>query len=637
HNKDGEMIAAFAVATDITEQKLAELALRESEIHLKEQNDEYLSLNEEYITLNEELTLSNSHIQKINTKLKKAIEKVENSEKKTQKHLRELENANVEISELLQAAKDVLEFDDFNKTSQKLFNACKRITGAQSGFISLLNESNNKEDIVYDDCNSKNQISSRDAHQQYARLNKVVYKKKETIYYNCFDDQTQCKNNEQIYHPIKNVLLSPLLINKKVKGILGLTNKPGDFTNRDKNLVAAFTEFAALALHNTRTKNELISAKEHAEESDRLKSSFLANMSHEIRTPMNGIIGFAEMLTEANLSESKQRHFIDIINDGCKQLLRIVNDIISISKIETGQIDIAETPVAINDILLEVYAFYQPVANRKKIQLFYGSTIGDEESITLTDPTKIRQILDNLVSNAIKYTHEGYIKLSCERNTNNEFIIIVEDTGVGIDVAMHEKIFERFRQADSSGVQNEGTGLGLSISKAYSEALGGRIWIEPGEHRGSIFKFTVPYKGGNFTKEIEHEITPEYSINTNNNKHTILVVEDEEINYLYLEELLTIEHLSILHARTGFEAIELCDTIPDIVLVLMDIKLPGMNGLDATREIRKTHHDLPIIAQTAYAMENDKKSALRAGCDDFISKPIKTNLLIDIINKHLSE
>ena len=389
--------------------------------------------------------------------------------------------------------------------------------------------------------------------------------------------------------------------------------------------------FARDVTERKKYEAELEKAIEKAEESDRLKSAFLANMSHEIRTPLNGILGFADMLKNRELSETKRNHFIEIIQEGGQHLLQIVNDIIDISKIEARQIRINETENNINDLLIELFAFYEPIARKNNINLYFQKNLTDSQAKVYTDFVKLKQILQNLLSNAVKFTHEGYIKFGYTlRGKFLEFF--VEDTGIGIDGNLHDCIFERFRQGDNSPSREYGgTGLGLSIAKAYIQEMGGNIWLSSKPENGTTFYFTIPYKPA---RGKEKPGITRKKDDAGTARLTILVVEDDDVNYLYLEEILTNIKARVLHAKNASEAIEICSNNNAINIVLMDIKLPDMNGYKATHDIKKINPELPVIAQTAYALEGDREKALECGCNEYIAKPIKKDQLVELILKY---
>jgi PAS domain S-box-containing protein len=379
---------------------------------------------------------------------------------------------------------------------------------------------------------------------------------------------------------------------------------------------------------------ELEKAKEKAEESDRLKSSFLANMSHEIRTPMNGIIGFSNMLNKPKLTDERKQQYIQIINDMSRQLLHLIDDIIDISLIETGQTIIRRTEVNINDLLLKLFTAYQPIAARNNLNIYLKKGLPDEKAVVTCDGVKLRQVLDNLLTNAFKFSHEGYVEFGYFLH-DKKIVFFIRDTGIGIAPHMQKTVFERFVQAESGDTKlYGGTGLGLAISKAFIEKMKGKIWLESELGKGSTFYISLPYDKSD---SVDKLITKEISMENCNQKPVILIVEDDEINYLYFEELLINKPFTILHAKSGREAVELCRKDDSIDLVLMDIKLPDLNGLDAMKQIKKFRDSLPILAQTAYALAGDKELAIEAGFDNYISKPIDELELFDLIKKYIPD
>lgn len=379
-----------------------------------------------------------------------------------------------------------------------------------------------------------------------------------------------------------------------------------------------------------KTERELITAKEKAEESDKLKSAFLTNMSHEIRTPMNSIIGFSSLFVKEDLNEKKRKIYASTIIKSGHQLLNLVNDILDISLIETGKLELNFEDIVVNDILLELYNTYSIQHNDKNISFYMYKGLKDAESTILTDSTRLVQVLSNLLNNAFKFTPKGHIKFGYTlKDKNLQFF--VEDTGIGISAELHHKIFEQFRQAELGLTrQYGGTGLGLAISKNLVNLLGGDIWIKSQKKKGSTFYFTIPYKKSKTQiKKIESP-----SLNKENKEYIILVVEDEASNFLFLDEILAHKNISLIHAKDGLEAVEICKSNKRIDLVLMDIKMPKMNGYEATGIIKKENPSLPILAQTAYAMKEDEVKALEAGCDGYISKPIEEEKLLILIEKH---
>lgn len=400
-----------------------------------------------------------------------------------------------------------------------------------------------------------------------------------------------------------------------------------------------------------KAEQELIAAKEKAEESDRLKSAFLANMSHEIRTPMNGILGFAELLKEPGLTGEEQQKFIGIIEKSGDRMLNIINDIISIAKIESGQLEVSVSDTNINEQIEFIYNFFKPEADKKGLQLSFNTSLSNDDTIIKTDREKFYAILTNLVKNAIKFTDKGSIEFgynlktvtepgSIEPHRSAEVEFYVKDTGIGIATQKQKAIFERFIQADiQDKMARQGAGLGLSIAKAYVELLGGKIWLESELGVGSVFYFTFPFNIDIKEKTKTHpdvlSANEEKKIDAESAGLKILIVEDDENSGDYLSVIIKPVSKEILLAKSGIEAVEACRKNPDIDLVLMDIQMPNMNGYEATRQIREFNQKAVFIAQTAYALAGDKEKALEAGCNDYISKPIKKDELLALIQKYL--
>jgi PAS domain S-box-containing protein len=384
--------------------------------------------------------------------------------------------------------------------------------------------------------------------------------------------------------------------------------------------------------YRVRIEEQLKQALVKAEESDRLKSAFLANMSHEIRTPMNGIIGFLDLMDTDEMPREERKEYMSIIRSSSNQLLNIVNDIVDISKIEAGQVTIRNSPVDLPKLFEDLRMQYRPALDDKKLSLELECFLEDDEKTIISDHTKLRQILSNLISNSIKFTESGGIKIQC-RKTGLNIEFSVEDSGYGIPPEMHKRVFERFIQAESglSRLQ-EGTGLGLSICKAYVEKLGGRIWLKSVPGEGSVFYFTIP-----FVVDPDPEVKrPAEPIKDENSEGLILIVEDEIYNFLFVEQILQNRGLRVLHAENGTIALEMLSKHRDIELVLMDIRLPGMDGYETTRRIKEKMPHLPVVALTALALSGDREKAIQAGCDDYLKKPVLREELLNVVDRVFS-
>jgi signal transduction histidine kinase/ActR/RegA family two-component response regulator len=390
---------------------------------------------------------------------------------------------------------------------------------------------------------------------------------------------------------------------------------------------------------NERTK-ELVKAKEKAQESDRLKSAFLANMSHEIRTPMNGILGFAQLIKHVRLNDDERNEYIEIIENSGARMLNIINDIMDISKIEAGLITTKITNTDVNSQIKYIHSFFIPESIEKGISLSYNNTLPDSEAFIETDSEKLYAILANLVKNAIKFCEAGSIALGYEKK-GGKLEFFVRDTGIGIPANRLEAIFERFVQADLEDKRaSQGAGLGLSIAKAYIDILGGEIWVESMEGVGTTFYFTLPYINGNIS---DIQINTGGKVTTKNLKQIpqnkkikVLIAEDDEVSEQLLKIILHDWCSQILIAGTGKEAIEAFSQQPDIDLIFMDLQMPEMSGLEATRQIRKINKSVIIIAQTAFGMSGDREKAIAAGCNDYISKPLKNDDVIALVVKYFN-
>lgn len=389
-------------------------------------------------------------------------------------------------------------------------------------------------------------------------------------------------------------------------------------------------------------KRELQSSKEKAEMSDSLKSAFLANMSHEIRTPLNAIVGFSHLIAESDDAEERKTYY-NIVNANNERLLQLINEILDLSKIESGTIEFSFGPASLHNLCREVHdahIFRTP----QGVSLVYESS--DESLMIETDKNRVFQVISNLIGNAVKFTKEGSISYGYKL-VDNQIVFHVTDTGTGIEPEKVGRVFERFAKLNNHA---QGTGLGLSICKSIVERLGGKISVNSEFGKGTTFTFTLPYTianpanvdsskkengEGNIAGIASAGKTADSSVDSSaNTRHAcILVAEDTDSNFDLLEAILGKDH-QLIRAHDGMEAVTMFDEVkPD--LILMDIKMPNLDGLEATKIIRELSATVPIIAQSAFAYEQDRKAAEEAGCNDFIAKPIADDKLKAMIHKWL--
>ena len=399
--------------------------------------------------------------------------------------------------------------------------------------------------------------------------------------------------------------------------------------------------------------DELYEAKLKAEQSDSLKTAFLSNLSHEIRTPMNGILGFASILGNTSLNIEDRQKYTDIIQKSCTRIINIINHIVTISKIESGLIDVSLEEVDINLLVESVTTQMKPFAEDKNLIFSCQNMLPPENKLIYTDREKLKAICTSLLDNALKFTDSGSIEFGVRvqplssggRNVQDtpspdlsgEILFFVKDTGIGIPNERLNVIFERFTQADVADEQaREGAGLGLSIAKHFVELLKGRIWVDSEWGKGSSFCFTIPSNN----RQVNPLVPSEPSIPLKTAKPVsdlnILIAEDDKISAFLIEHMVKPISKKIILVTDGKEAVEAGRNNSDLDLILMYIKMPEMNGYEATRHIRTFNSDVIIIAQTAFVLSDEKKKALEAGCNDFISKPINQDELLSMIQKHFA-
>lgn len=448
------------------------------------------------------------------------------------------------------------------------------------------------------------------------------------------------QQSEEFYREMWNTLLSGKdwtgeLLNKKKDGTLYWESAIISPIEDDDGKITHFVGVKEDITERKKMIRDLVDAKEKAEESDKLKSAFLANVSHEIRTPMNGILGFIDLLQDPDTDPGERKMYVNILNESTNRLMDTINDLVEISRIEAGQVSVKESRVVLKDVMEYLHEFFRPEMEKKGLSFSVVNNCPEEPADFFSDRYKIEAILSNLLKNAVKFTDEGYVELGCRLSEDKKNVVFtVKDTGRGIDEDKKQIIFDRFVQSELELTRTyEGAGLGLSISKAYSELLGGEITVESVIDKGSTFSLSVPLEKND--PETENELPGSNHDLYTSEKKKILIAEDDLSSTEYLKKILSEENYNVIIAADGEEAVSLYKKNPGIDIILMDIKMPVMNGYDATKKIRETDSHIPIIAQTAYAFQGDKAKALEAGCDDYISKPIRKKDLLKMIEKYV--
>ncbi|HAF30935.1 MAG TPA: hypothetical protein DCG75_18000 [Bacteroidales bacterium] len=399
----------------------------------------------------------------------------------------------------------------------------------------------------------------------------------------------------------------------------------------DEGQVAIYAIFRDIS-ERVESEQKLEEAKEKAEESDRLKTSFLTNMSHEIRTPMNAIIGFSELIAEPNVDQDSRKEFAEQIYASSVMLLKLIDDIIDISQLDSGNIKLTNKRFCISKALNDIYLKFEKEKlkeNKPEIELLLHNPFGDLMVFIESDEIRFNQIFTHLLNNALKYTNKGFIEFGFDTNQNDEPIFYVRDTGIGIPEEKTNTIFNHFTKIEDRTKLYRGTGIGLTITKKLVNLLGGDIWVESNLGIGSIFYFTLKEKVSLV------ELNTKNSINTkiyNWAGKKILIAEDEDTNFVVIKASLARTHANLIRVKDGKEAVDKCLN-EEFDLVLMDIQMPVLDGIEATKQIKAQKSHLPIIAQTAYVHKNERDLCLKAGCNEYIPKPIKSYFLLETIDK----
>jgi len=536
----------------------------------------------------------------------------------------------------MKIAQSIQEVTTIESLLEIIHHELSKIFNTENFFVAMYNEEKdtmvniiNKDELEY-----LNEWSAKESLSGFvAKTGKSILLKREDI-----QKLYEEKNIKQIGTLAEVWLGVPIKISNKSKGAMVIQDyeDPDMFSPSDLVLLEMIAHETEVFIEKQQILEELVRAKEKAEESDRLKSAFLANMSHEIRTPMNGILGFSALLKEPGLTGDQQQEYISIIEKSGARMLNIINDIVDISKIESGLMKLDIKYVNVNEQTEFIYNFFKPEVEAKGMKLLLTNGLLSNQAFVNTDKEKLLAILTNLVKNAIKYSHEGHIHFGY-KIVNKNIQFFVKDTGIGIPKDRMDAIFERFIQADITNVMaRQGAGLGLAITKAYVEMLKGKIWLISEENVGSEFYFTIPLVNTGTETEQDIKVAVPLTSAPMNRKINILVAEDDEMSKMFITKAVEPYTKNIYHAGNGIEALQIYKSHPEIDLILMDIQMPLMNGYDTTKMIRELNKDVIIIAQTAFGLSGDQEKALNAGCTDYITKPIKMDTLKCLISKYFN-
>jgi len=508
-----------------------------------------------------------------------------------------------------------------NKLIGKIREELSTIIDTTNFFIALYNKESKTFSLPYFS-DEKDNFSSFPAGKTISSL--IINEKKPLLCSQQEINEKISRGEIEVVGSIPEIWLGiPLQIQKEVIGVMVLQsyNNPNAFSESDLQILQFVSNQISLTIQRKNSEEQMAQALERATEADKLKSTFLANMSHEIRTPLNGILGFTNLLRNDVLSNNERHDYLSIIEQSGKRMLGVINDLIDISKLESGMTEVVFSDFNLTNTIDYLFSFFKPEAESKGLQLSCSSGLPREKAFIKSDKEKIDAIITNLVKNAIKYTKTGGVHFGYVLD-GTQIRFTVTDTGIGILKEKIDTIFNRFVQAGTTPTKStEGVGLGLSITKAYVQLLNGKIWVESEPMKGSSFYIEIPYTQGTNNANTE-EMDTFTKEDTQKNKLKILVAEDDAINRKLLTYHLKGISDDLILTANGAEAVEALNGYTDINLILMDLKMPEMDGYEATRLIREKNKEVIIIGLSAFALEAEKNKALQNGFNDYVTKPV---------------
>lgn len=451
-------------------------------------------------------------------------------------------------------------------------------------------------------------------------------------------EDTDYEKNRTAALQSKGVFETELRLKHKDGHYVNLSTRSVTVKNENNEVIGALTISRDITSLK-KVHEDLVKVKVEAEASNRLKSSFLANISHEIRTPLNSVVGFANLLLANDITNDVKEEYIEHINHNSEKLLQIIGDIIDLSRLESSQIEITYEEASVNSIVNEIVEDARKIVkrNEKSIIINVMNMLEENGDLIFTDRIWLKRVLNHLMDNAVKFTLEGSVRLSYAKENEN-LVFRIKDTGIGINKENLDHIFEEFRQEiDGHHRPFEGLGVGLTLAKEVIERMGGKIFVQSEKGVGSEFSFSIPYRPAGGSTRLKSKITIIEPVTTQANwsNKVCLLVDDNKDVLLYLNRVLSDTGIKTLTARSGTEALEIVKNTPVIDVVLLDMQMPEMNGIEATKEIRKIRKDIPIIAQTAFIFEDDKDIILEAGCDACLIKPIRKDHLLTVMSSFL--